>query len=181
MIHKILKVTLLAIIFPAFIFSCEEDTGPEGQDQAVRDNIVILDYFEENDITEYESTESGMYYIVETEGAGSTVPDEAIVKVHYTGSLLYGNVFDSSVYRDEPFEFQATTGRIVSEYDEDGEPVFSGTVIDGWIEAVSLMKLGEKTRFYIPSALAYKERGSGSIPGNSVIYFDIELLEILPL
>ena len=109
-------------------------------------------------------TESGLQYEVLAEGdangASPTLSDT--VKVHYTGKLLNGKVFDSSVARGEPATF----------------PV-SG-VIAGWTEALQLMKPGTKFRVWIPSEIAYGARGAGNDIGpNETLTFDMELLEII--
>ncbi|WP_224555814.1 FKBP-type peptidyl-prolyl cis-trans isomerase [Pectobacterium versatile] len=108
------------------------------------------------------STESGLQFRVLTQGEGSIPARQDRVRVHYTGRLIDGSVFDSSVQRGEPAEF----------------PV-SG-VIPGWIEALTLMPVGSKWELYIPHNLAYGERGAGaSIPPFSALIFEVELLEIL--
>jgi FKBP-type peptidyl-prolyl cis-trans isomerase len=95
------------------------------------------------------------------EGTGDAVKAKATVKVHYTGWLTDGKIFDSSVQRKEPIEFGL-----------DG-------VIKGWSDGVPGMKKGGVRRLYIPSALAYGERGAGgAVPPNSDLIFEIELLEI---
>ena len=105
------------------------------------------------------TTESGLQYKVMTEGTGATPVDGDIVKVHYTGTLLDGTKFDSSVDRGEPLEF----------------PI--GAVIPGWTEMLKLMKVGEKVTAWIPSDLAYGPRGRGpQIPGNSTLVFEMELI-----
>ena len=108
------------------------------------------------------TTESGVQYRVLTaveEGPSPTL--ENSVLAHYTGTLLDGTKFDSSVDRGEPVEF----------------PV--GGVIKGWTEVLQLMKAGEKWEVWIPSALAYGERGAGQDIGpNEVLRFEIELIEI---
>ena len=105
------------------------------------------------------TTESGLQYKVITEGTGATPADGDIVKVHYTGTLLDGTKFDSSVDRGEPLEF----------------PI--GAVIPGWTEMLKLMKVGEKVTAWIPSDLAYGPRGRGpQIPGNSTLVFEMELI-----
>ena len=106
------------------------------------------------------TTESGLQYKVITEGTGATPSDSDVVKVHYTGTLLDGTKFDSSVDRGEPLEF----------------PV--GAVIPGWTEMLKLMKVGEKVTAWIPSDLAYGPRGRGpQIPGNSMLIFEMELID----
>lgn len=108
------------------------------------------------------TTESGLQYKVITEGNadGATPADGHIVKVHYTGTLLDGTKFDSSVDRGQPLEF----------------PI--GAVIPGWTEMLKLMKVGEKVTAWIPSDIAYGPRGRGpQIPGNSTLVFEMELID----
>lgn len=108
------------------------------------------------------TTESGLQYQVVTEGNGAkpTVNDK--VKVHYTGTLLDGTKFDSSVDRGEPMEF----------------PV--NGVIKGWTEILPMMPVGSKYIVWVPSDLAYGERGAGQdIKPNSTLKFEIELLDIV--
>ena len=108
------------------------------------------------------TTESGLQYQVVTEGTGDKPTATDKVKVHYTGTLLDGTKFDSSVDRGEPMEF----------------PV--NGVIKGWTEVLQLMPVGSKYIVWIPSDLAYGERGSGQdIKPNSTLKFEIELLEIV--
>ncbi len=108
-----------------------------------------------------ETTESGLAYKVLASGEGKSPTAESTVKVHYVGKLTDGTEFDSSVARGEPAEFGVTG------------------VIPGWTEIVQLMKEGDKWEVVIPSDLAYGERGAGaSIPPNSTLVFEIELLEV---
>lgn len=109
------------------------------------------------------TTESGLQYTVVEAGTGEQPTPADEVKVHYTGTLLNGTVFDSSVERGEPITFP-----------------LSG-VIPGWTEGVSLMKEGAKYRFFIPQNLAYGMRGAGpTIPAGATLIFDVELLEVNP-
>lgn len=111
---------------------------------------------------EAQSTESGLHYIVEKEGEGETPEKGQMVTAHYHGTLLSGEVFDSSVKRGNPFSF----------------PVGQGRVIKGWDEAFLDMKKGEKRKLILPSKIAYGERGSPPvIPPSSVLVFDVELLD----
>ena len=105
---------------------------------------------------------SGLYYIEIKEGKGNNASNGQIVSVHYTGKLLDGTVFDSSVDRGEPFSF----------------PLGEGRVIKGWEEGIALMKKGGNALFLIPSYLAYGERAIGSIPANSPLLFEVELIDI---
>jgi FKBP-type peptidyl-prolyl cis-trans isomerase len=110
-------------------------------------------------------TESGLQYEVLTaapEGAASPTEDDT-VQVHYHGTLVDGTVFDSSIERGQPVSF----------------PVKG--VISGWVEALQLMKVGDKFKLYIPPALGYGEGGtSGKIGPNAALIFEVELLAINP-
>jgi FKBP-type peptidyl-prolyl cis-trans isomerase len=107
-------------------------------------------------------TPSGLQYEVIVEGKGARPVDTSVVKVHYSGFLLNGKKFDSSVDRGEPATFPL------------------GNVIRGWTEGVQLMPLGSKFKFFIPYQLGYGEQGSGeTIPGGSALIFEVELLEIV--
>jgi FKBP-type peptidyl-prolyl cis-trans isomerase FkpA/FKBP-type peptidyl-prolyl cis-trans isomerase FklB len=106
------------------------------------------------------TTASGLQYIVEKEGTGATPKASDIVVVHYKGTLIDGTEFDSSYARNQPAEFQV-----------------SG-VIKGWTEALLLFKVGTKAKLFIPPELAYGPMQQAKIPANSVLLFDVELLEI---
>lgn len=107
------------------------------------------------------TTESGIQYEVITAAEGDKPTATDTVKVHYTGTFLNGDVFDSSVERGQPAVFPLNR------------------VIAGWTEGVQLMAVGSKYKFTIPSDLAYGPMGNPPrIPGNSVLNFEIELLEI---
>ncbi|MDP9804977.1 FKBP-type peptidyl-prolyl cis-trans isomerase [Acinetobacter calcoaceticus] len=108
------------------------------------------------------TTKSGLQYQVLKEGNGQKPKATSRVKVNYEGRLLDGTVFDSSIARNQPVEFQLSQ------------------VIAGWTEGLQTMKEGGKTRFFIPANLAYGEVGAGdSIGPNSTLIFDIELIKIL--
>lgn len=108
------------------------------------------------------TTASGLQYEVLTEGTGAKPTATDKVKVHYHGTLLDGTVFDSSVDRGTPAEFGVSQ------------------VIPGWTEALQLMSVGSKYKVYIPSDLAYGEKGAGqTIKPNSTLIFEVELLDII--
>lgn len=107
------------------------------------------------------TTASGLQYVVDKEGTGAQPTAEDEVTVHYTGKLLNGQVFDSSVNRGEPATFPLNR------------------VIPGWTEGVQLMKEGAKYTFFIPSDLAYGPQGvPGAIPPHSTLIFDVELIKV---
>jgi len=109
-----------------------------------------------------QSTPSGLQYLVLKKGNGTTHPGPTDrVKVHYHGTLIDGKAFDSSVDRGQPISFGLNRD------------------IKGWTEGLQLMVVGEKTRLFIPSNLAYGKRGAGSIIGpDMTLIFDVELLGI---
>lgn len=111
---------------------------------------------------EVKTTASGLQYEVLQEGDGAQPGPNDNVTVHYTGKLIDGTVFDSSVDRGVPATFGVTQ------------------VIPGWVEALQLMKAGSKWRLYIPSALAYGPQGAGNVIGpNQTLIFDVELLKVV--
>jgi FKBP-type peptidyl-prolyl cis-trans isomerase FklB len=103
---------------------------------------------------------SGLQYEVLLEGTGESPVSSSKVTTHYKGTLLDGSVFDSSYDRGEPIDFQL------------------GRVIKGWQEALKLMKPGAKWKLYIHPDLGYGERVTESIPANSLLIFEIELLSV---
>ena len=105
---------------------------------------------------------SGLQYSIITEGTGEKATAKNQVKVHYTGTLIDGTIFDSSVARGEPATFGVTQ------------------VISGWVEGLQLMSKGAKYKFFIPSNLAYGAQGAGKVIGpNATLIFEVELLEIM--
>ena len=122
----------------------------------------VLDaYLAENGIDAV-PTETGLVYVCTKQGKGVQPKEGQNVKVHYTGKLLDGTVFDSSVDRGEPISF----------------PLGMGNVIPGWDEGIALMKKGEKGVLYIPAKLAYGGRNAGPIPPYSNLIFEVELVGI---
>lgn len=146
---------------PASAQSNMPDNNNATQDFTQADDNTILNYLKKEGLSgKAKKTESGVYYIVETEGSGKQPDANAMVTVHYKGSLLNGTVFDSSYDRGEPITFPLKG------------------VIKGWQDGIPMLKEGGKGILVIPSGLAYGSRAMGAIPANSVLRFDVELLEV---
>ncbi|MCM1519105.1 MAG: FKBP-type peptidyl-prolyl cis-trans isomerase [Pseudoflavonifractor sp.] len=112
--------------------------------------------------SEVKTTASGLQYEIIEEGEGASPKAGDQVTVHYTGKLIDGTVFDSSVERGEPATFGVTQ------------------VIPGWVEALQMMKEGAKWRLFIPSQLAYGPNGAGNVIGpNATLIFDVELIKVI--
>ena len=118
----------------------------------------IEEYLEDNNLSA-ERTENDLFYIIEKEGDGEFPEISDIVEVDYHGYYIDGDVFDSSVDRGTPAEFSLTS------------------VIRGWKEGIPLFSRGGKGKLLIPSHLGYGEFGNGSVPGNTILIFDIDLID----
>jgi FKBP-type peptidyl-prolyl cis-trans isomerase FkpA len=105
-------------------------------------------------------TADGLYYIEVKKGSGPSPKPEDVVKVHYTGKLLDGTVFDTSEKTGGPAEFRLSE------------------VIPGWVEGIQMMRKGGKAKFIVPSSLAYGPRGGGQIPPFATLVFDVELVDV---
>jgi FKBP-type peptidyl-prolyl cis-trans isomerase len=111
----------------------------------------------------FEATQSGLRYQILQKGNGAKAEKGKTVSVHYKGQLEDGTVFDSSYKRNQPIDF----------------PLGMGQVIAGWDEGISLLKVGDKARFVIPSDLGYGSRGAGGvIPPDATLIFDVELMNV---
>jgi len=126
----------------------------------VKDRIVAEMW--KVDSTLFKNTASGLKYAIISNGDGPAVEAGKVVTVHYSGYLLDGTMFDSSVERDEPIQFV----------------VGQGQVIPGWDEGMLLLKKGDKARFVIPPQLGYGEMVLEKIPVNSTLIFDTEVIDI---
>jgi len=158
-----LQVNLLlsAVLLVLGFASCKE-TVPEGVDLRTRQDEIIQGFLAENGRTA-ERQDSGLYVEWLERRPETASPNEGdSCVVHYTGSVMYGQRFDSSVLRDEPFGFILSAGQVIA----------------GWDEGVDLMNRYERARFYIPSYLGYgRNPPSAAIPANSILIFEVELLE----
>lgn len=111
----------------------------------------------------FDKTDSGLRYQILQKGTGAKAAKGKNVSVHYKGQLSDGTVFDSSYKRKEPIDFQLGVGQVIS----------------GWDEGITLLNVGDKARFVIPSNLAYGERGAGGvIPPGATLIFDVELMAV---
>jgi FKBP-type peptidyl-prolyl cis-trans isomerase len=138
--------------------------------EAESNKVLYKDYIDQNEAFLNKNKEkqgvivtpSGLQYEVVKMGTGEKPSAESTVKVHYTGTLIDGTEFDSSVKRNEPAQFPVTG------------------VIPGWTEALQLMPVGSKFRIYLPASLAYGANNAGElIKPYSTLIFDVELLEIV--
>ena len=168
---KIFFIALTALLMTG-IASCGGNTAStENQETEevatdstvdIKDNATIgREFLEENAKNDsVTQTESGLQYMVLKEGTGAKPGPTDEVTVHYTGRLINGTVFDSSVERGEPATFAV------------------GQVIPGWVEGLQLMREGAAYRLFIPSNLAYGPHGTGPIKPNSTLIFDVQLLKV---
>lgn len=138
----------------------QQSAAPAGQDQNAVDKAIIEKYVADNGL-KGKYTDSGIFYVIEKEGKGANPTIMDNVEVHYKGTLLDGNKFDSSYDRNQPTQFPLRG------------------VIPGWQQGIPLFKEGGKGIIIIPSSLAYGQRGNRGISPNAVLRFDVELLKVM--
>lgn len=149
----------IRVFFEAMQKKQEEAAAKMGEVNKVAGEQFLAENAKRTEVT---TLPSGLQYEVITEGTGAIPTAQDSVEVHYTGKLIDGTVFDSSVDRGVPATFGVTQ------------------VIPGWVEALQLMHAGSKWRLYIPSNLAYGSQGAGNIIGpNQTLIFDVELLKVV--
>ena len=147
---KIVSITLVvSLLF--LINNCKK------VDYEVVDNDIIQQYISDNNLNA-ESTESGLYYVIDLPGTGENPTVSSNVTVAYTGSLTDGSIFDQSNSNGITFPLSG--------------------VIQGWQEGIPLFKEGGSGILLIPSALGYGSQSVGSIPANSVLIFDVNLIDV---
>ena len=153
---------LFAVLLALSGLSCSDDEITE-TDQLQKDIAKIEQYILDKEIADAQSNPSGLHYIIDENGSGDLPVNGQTVTLHYVGRFLDDVIFDSSVARDEPFEFELGT---------------SG-VIRGFEESIMLLNNGAKGTFLLPSALAYGKNGTGNVIGpNEILIFEIEILDI---
>ena len=149
------RIIFVLTLLPAlFLSSCSKE---EGVNQTEIDQELILEYLVENNI-DAEEHESGLFYQVTREGNGEKPNLQHTVTVKYKGYLLNGNVFDQTK-GDDTISFPL------------------GNLIPGWQIGIPLIDKGGAATLFVPSALGYGQQGVGSIPPNSVLIFDIDLVD----
>jgi FKBP-type peptidyl-prolyl cis-trans isomerase len=167
----------------AYFTSLQEATMKKQAENAVKqleiDTQLIEDYIAKNNI-KATRTESGLYYVVEKEGSGEKIETGDLAFVHYAGYLLDGTIFDTSIKN-----VAQETGVYNEQRDNMGGygplevQVGQGRVIPGWDEGLGLLKNGDKSKFLIPSTLAYGDRETGgTIKANSILIFDVEITDV---
>jgi FKBP-type peptidyl-prolyl cis-trans isomerase FkpA len=149
------KVMLILLLIGAAFTACKKDD--ESAKQAEIDEQIILDYLAENEIDAIKH-ESGLYYNITREGAGLQPTAFSSVEVYFTGYLIDGNIFDETTQGPRVFPLP--------------------NMIPGWRIGLPLMKKGGKGLFIIPSTLGYGSDGTFAIPPNSVLIFDIDLVDV---
>lgn len=151
--------------------ACKSKSAIDNELLVSREDQIIRDYLAEKKINATKLP-SGMYYQNLTQGTGEKPVLGDTVRVHYTGNIIYSYVFDSSKFRDAPFQLIVGASG-------------AGSVISGWTIALLDMRVGERGVFYIPSYLAYGSAGFRdritqllTVPPNSILVFDMELVQI---
>ena len=144
--------------------ACKDDSEQNTVDYSAADEATIKAYLAANNITTAQRQSSGLYYVPkEANPGGVQATAGKTVSVLYTGLLMNGSVFDaSSRHGNVPIEFVLGTGRVIA----------------GWDQGIALMRKGEKGTLLIPSALGYGTQGNSSIPANSVLRFEVELVDV---
>jgi FKBP-type peptidyl-prolyl cis-trans isomerase len=158
---------LLRLLFPVLLGAAAVATTAcqknETVDYAPIDEGLIKQYIADNNITNAQRQSSGLYYVpVTTVPSAQQAVAGKTVSVLYTGTFLDGKVFDATKNQYTPFSFL----------------LGNGEVIKGWDQGIALMRKGEKSVLLIPSSLAYGARNAGSIPPNTVLRFEVELVDI---
>lgn len=142
----------------AFFFIMSSCAKKKAEKQAEEDEQIILNYIADNNLNAA-ATGTGLYYVMETAGTGASCTSASTVKVEYTGYFTHGTQFDASPAGGVEFPLQ--------------------NVIAGWTEGIPYFKEGGVGKLLIPSALGYGTTGTTGIPANSVLVFDIELIEVI--
>ena len=149
------KYLIILSLFIILFAGCKKDS----EKQAEADDKIIQDYLADNSLSATKH-ESGMYYIIDVEGNGYSPSSNSIIEIKYKGYLTNGTVFDE------------TDGNSSATMNLSG-------LISGWRIGVPMLKKGGEGTFFIPSALGYGSNATGNIPENSVLIFEIELIDFI--
>lgn len=149
--HSVIKLGFCLLLTVSAVSCKKKDT----EDQATADNTIIQKYISDHGLSAT-ATGSGLYYVMTSQGTGAQATANSYVTVKYKGYLTDGTTFDQN---------SSYSTRLTA-------------VIQGWQEGIPLFKKGGKGMLLIPSALGYGASAAGSIPANSVLIFDIELLDV---
>jgi FKBP-type peptidyl-prolyl cis-trans isomerase FkpA len=157
---KLIKMFSIALIAIVAISACKKEKVVDSNTQLGTDSVLIKEFVAKNSITGVKQIgTSGLYYKVIEPGSGTgTYAATTVVKVHYTGRLLSGTIFDKTT--TDPISLKL------------------GEVIVGWQVGIQQIRKGGKIRLFIPSAYGYGAGGQGTIPPNAVLDFDIELVDV---
>lgn len=147
------KTVLLTLLVLGFA-TCKKKNATN---QAVKDDQIIRDYISANNLNAT-ATGTGLYYVIANQGSGPQPNANSNVTVKYKGYLTNGKVFDETTNAGATFNLSG--------------------VIQGWQEGIPLFKKGGKGTLLIPSALGYGDKDSGPIPANSVLIFEVELVDV---
>ena len=150
-----MKYILPFILLGLIVVSCSKK---EAEKQAEKDEVTIREYIASHNLDAV-ATGSGLYYVIDAPGTGAACDAYSSVTVSYTGYLTNGEIFDQSDSTGISFNLQQ--------------------VIEGWTEGIPYFREGGSGKLLIPSALGYGPQGSGPIPGNTVLIFDVALLDVL--
>lgn len=157
------KVLLSEEEMQAAMMKLSEDRQKEQKAESEANKSKAEEFLSNNRVAEgVKVTTSGLQYKITSPGTGPAPKGDDIVVVHYKGTLIDGTEFDSSYKRNMPAEFPLKG------------------VIPGWTEGLQLLKKGGKAIFWIPPELGYGDRPRQQIPGNAVLIFDVELVDVKP-
>lgn len=168
--NAVLKVFVVVLVAAIVVSSCKKDEDPYAQYTPEREAALIEEWLDAmvKGNKDIDTTATGLFYIVDKEGAGETVKTGDEVTVKYTGMFVNGSIFDASAYHSEA----GTYTYIHKDTD------MTKRMITGWEEGIEVMKKGGVSAFLIPSAKAYGPTGSMSIPPYCPLIFVIEVVDI---
>ncbi|SMG20870.1 FKBP-type peptidyl-prolyl cis-trans isomerase [Marivirga sericea] len=166
---------LMAVLFSSCDEDCENERGECPEEQLAKDVNIIEEYLAENNLTAERDPSYDLFYIIEEEGSGPNPSNGEQVEVNYVGKFLDGKVFDTSIESVAQDEGIFSASRT---YEPFSFTLGQRQVILGWDVGIKLLNEGGKATLILPSYMAYGPRGGGSIPPNTVLLFEVELVNI---